>query len=155
MKFPCIYDNKRITVAEYLEKPEVKRFEAKLHDCAKECACFRDGICAFSDEQCKVLNEGFPTHTSRRCTYFERMVLPANERLYAEYWTVAQGGKLQTVAERQCVKCGVYIEMTSPRRKYCDGCKSLAERDAGRFRKQRERARKQGKCHGFETSETA
>ena len=153
--FQCFYDGKQITVTDYLVQPNVNRFELNLRDQAKECANYVGGICNVTGEQCKILNQGFPTHTSRRCIYFERMVLPANERLHAEYWTVAQGGKLQTIAERQCVKCGVYIEMTSPRRKYCDVCKSLAERDAGRFRKQRERARKQGKCHGFESSETA
>jgi hypothetical protein len=142
--YSCIYDNKRITVTEYREKLEVKRFEDKLRDHVKECVNFRDGICAVTDERCSVLNEGFPLHTCRRCNYFERFVLPSNEKLHADYWLIAQGDKLQTVAKRQCAKCGVYIEMTSPRRKYCDVCKRLAERDANRQRKQRERARKEG-----------
>jgi hypothetical protein len=136
----CEYNGKEITVAEYLKKPGVKEFEKALVKKAPECSMYRDGNCSKSDSPCKIRNEGFPTHPKRRCTVFERMVLPEDSKLQADYWSVFEGDGLETKKKRSCDRCHKPIEADSPNRKYCSGCKRLAERDSkrGRMRRYRE-----------------
>lgn len=137
----CEYNGKVITVQEYFKKTGVREFEKKLGKQAPQCSLFRDGVCRMSDEPCKVLTKGvFPTHPKRRCLVFEGMVLPANEKLQADYWSVFQGDGLERTEKKTCERCRKPIEADSPNRKYCSGCKRLAERDSkrGRMRRYRE-----------------
>ncbi|RFU71020.1 hypothetical protein D0469_03510 [Peribacillus saganii] len=139
----CEYNGKEITVEEYFEKRGVKAFEKALRQQAASCSLFRDGNCLMSDEPCKVLNEGFPTHPKRRCIVFERMVLPADQKTQADYWAVFAGEGLSQVEKRNCEGCGKPIDADSPNRRYCGPCKRVAERASKRNRMRRYREGKE------------
>lgn len=133
-KTVCMYDGKRMTVTEYLNKPGVKSFESQLRKLAYESAlCNSDGTGVDGSDLYPPLREGFPTHPNRRCTYFETHVLPMDKNLEADYWNVFQGGKVsQSVMTGTCKRCGQSFTKRSSNQVYCDSCREYQDKERKR-----------------------
>ncbi|WP_445662526.1 cysteine-rich VLP protein [Cytobacillus sp. FSL K6-0265] len=80
----------------------------------RQCANYDKEMCLPIDAPC-VLSAG-----CLRCPYFERSVLPAEQKLERDYWQ-ARG----TVYENTviCKRCGLAYTRKSNAQKYCEECR--------------------------------
>lgn len=126
----CNYGGKTMPVEEYKQRKGVKQFEKSLKNLAKGCASFSAGkLCTKTGRTCNVFNDQyFPTQQKRRCSYFERFLLPADEQSMSDYYSVMQGGKVLTKDVITCSECKQPFERNSNSQKYCFECRPLIKR---------------------------
>lgn len=130
----CMYNGRRITVADYLSKSEVRLFESRLKELAyKSAQCDSQGNDVATGETYAPLRKGFPFHDYRRCLYFENYVLPMDQNLQADYWGIAQGGRVgQSVMLGKCKRCSQEFNKKAKNQVYCNHCKDYLEKEKKR-----------------------
>lgn len=112
---------------------------------ASECASYSSdwvGInhyCCMTDCTCRYFKD---TDTLPRCNYFERGVLPLDEKLQADY--IAEQSKENQVVEKgvsakpkptvKCAKCEELFKANSNRQQYCEKCRKSIIKEQNRER---------------------
>jgi len=131
-KTVCEYGGQRLTVDEYKRRNGVKAFERILKQLATDCASFQGGLCMLTGAQCSVLNDGFPSQQNRRCTYYERYVLPADKQTQADYMSVMEGGKVEARNMTECKRCIQPFKRRASNQIYCENCRIERRKESKR-----------------------
>lgn len=98
------------------------------------CANFMDGECVCLDCECPQI-----ISYSLLCKYFKRAVLPLDKELEA--------GIMKNSIEHRCDDCGIPIEKTGNKKRYCVRC-SRKRYLAAKAKYEREKRYMRGKIEG-------
>ncbi|CAM3803313.1 hypothetical protein [Alkalicoccus chagannorensis] len=111
------------------ETPRTKKVDRQAGQLAATCANFTGaGGCRAEvngEATCQLFAPGFIGH--RRCPQFERVLLPADERLVQEYWEIIAGSP-DAHNVKVCVDCEADFEPRSNRQQRCDTCADIHRR---------------------------
>ncbi len=117
---------------------------------AGECANYRGGFCAETDQRCHVINPNYDSiHDGAiDCDYFLECVLPANWELsdlvsYALWYDAddSEGDEEDSLPShmRRCESCGQPFVFSSNCQKYCHNCAVSVRRCQNTDRKRKSR----------------
>jgi len=108
---------------------------------AGECANYRGGFCAETDQRCHVINPNYDSvHDGAiDCDYFLECVLPADWNLkdlvaYALWYDEAEDEVNPSTGMKLCEECQQPFTIMSNHQKYCPRCSKIIKRRQGTAR---------------------